>query len=76
MPRYEFRCRECSATFELNRPMTASADPATCPSGHDDTVRLLSTVALSVGAPSGTSGRSVSATGPAAGGCCGGGCCG
>ncbi|MGH3988263.1 MAG: FmdB family zinc ribbon protein, partial [Pseudonocardiaceae bacterium] len=51
MPRYEFRCRECSATFEVNRSMTASGEPAECPSGHGDTVRLLSTVALSVGAP-------------------------
>ncbi|HSL09407.1 MAG TPA: zinc ribbon domain-containing protein [Pseudonocardiaceae bacterium] len=74
MPRYEFRCRECSATFEVNRPMTASGEPAECPSGHGDTVRLLSTIALSVGALSGAQpGR---AAPPAAGGCCGGGCCG
>ncbi|MGQ0773429.1 MAG: FmdB family zinc ribbon protein [Pseudonocardiales bacterium] len=71
MPRYEFRCRECSATFEVSRPMSASRDPAACPAGHDDTVRLLSTIALS-GAASGNPGR---ATAPA-GGCCGGGCCG
>ncbi|MGH3685652.1 MAG: FmdB family zinc ribbon protein [Pseudonocardiaceae bacterium] len=70
MPRYEFRCRECSTTFELTRPMTASRDPAQCPSGHNDTVRLLSTVALS-GATPGPTGR---ATAPATG-CCGGGCC-
>ncbi|MBV9059115.1 MAG: zinc ribbon domain-containing protein [Pseudonocardiales bacterium] len=68
MPRYEFRCRECSTTFELSRPMSASGDPARCPSGHDDTVRLLSTVALSGATP----GRAA----PAGGGCCGGGCCG
>ncbi|MGQ0719023.1 MAG: FmdB family zinc ribbon protein [Pseudonocardiales bacterium] len=74
MPRYEFRCRECSTTFELSRPMAAARDAAQCPSGHDDTVRLLSTVALSGGALSGAaSGRSAP---PAAGGCCGGGCCG
>ncbi|MDQ3905406.1 MAG: zinc ribbon domain-containing protein [Actinomycetota bacterium] len=68
MPRYEFRCRECSTTFELNRPMSASGDPARCPSGHDDTVRLLSTVSLS--------GAAVGRSAPASGGCCGGGCCG
>ncbi|HYZ37653.1 MAG TPA: zinc ribbon domain-containing protein [Pseudonocardiaceae bacterium] len=67
MPRYEFRCRECSTTFELSRPMSASGDPARCPSGHDDTVRLLSTVALSS--------ASGARTAPP-GGCCGGGCCG
>ncbi|MGH3920270.1 MAG: FmdB family zinc ribbon protein, partial [Pseudonocardiaceae bacterium] len=59
---------ECSATFEVNRSMTASGEPAECPSGHGDTVRLLSTVALSVGAPSG-------AAPPTGGACCGGGCC-
>jgi putative FmdB family regulatory protein len=66
MPRYEYRCRACGATFELTRPMSASADPCACPQGHDDTVKLLSTV--SVG------GRAASYGGPAAGG--GGGCCG
>ncbi|MGH3874510.1 MAG: FmdB family zinc ribbon protein [Pseudonocardiaceae bacterium] len=72
MPRYEFRCRECSTTFEVSRSMTASGEPAECPSGHDDTVRLLSTVSLSGGALSGAApGRSAPA-----GGCCGGGCCG
>ncbi|HEY6422429.1 MAG TPA: zinc ribbon domain-containing protein [Pseudonocardiaceae bacterium] len=70
MPRYEFRCRECSETFEVSRPMTASSQPAACPSGHDDTVRLLSTIALSGAA---APGRAAPA---AAGGCCGGGCCG
>jgi putative FmdB family regulatory protein len=64
MPRYEYRCRACGDTFELNRPMSESSDPAACPQGHDDTVKLLSTVAVG--------GRATA--GPAAGG--GGGCCG
>lgn len=78
MPRYEFRCRVCAsmgerATFEVERPMQASSDPAACPLGHDDTVKLLSTVALG--------GRSAGGAAPAmapagGGGCCGGGCCG
>jgi len=69
VPRYDFRCRECSETFEVARPMDASGDPARCPSGHEDTVKLLSTVAvggLAGAAPAGAGG----------GGCCGGGCCG
>jgi len=69
MPRYEFRCRACGATFEVTRPMSESSAPCTCPDGHDDTVRLLSAVAVG--------GRSTSAgPGPAAsgGGCCGGAC--
>jgi putative FmdB family regulatory protein len=73
MPRYEYRCRTCGDTFELSRPMAESSDPAACPSGHDDTVKLLSTVSV---------GGSASAPAPApgpgggGGGCCGGGCCG
>ncbi len=42
MPTYEFRCRACGDTFTENRPMAQSSDPATCPAGHPDTVRLLS----------------------------------
>jgi putative FmdB family regulatory protein len=71
MPRYEYRCRSCGTTFEMNRPMAESSAPAACPEGHDDTVKLLSTVAVA-----GTA--KAAAPGPAAGGggCCGGGCCG
>jgi putative FmdB family regulatory protein len=69
VPRYDFRCRECERTFEVSRPMSAAGDPAPCPAGHTDTVKLLSTVAVGGlrGAPA-----------PAragGGGCCGGGCC-
>jgi putative FmdB family regulatory protein len=69
MPRYDYRCRSCGSTFELNRPMAEANAPAACPSGHDDTVKLLSTVAVTgtaAAAPRAASG----------GGCCGGGCCG
>ncbi|MFR9794689.1 FmdB family zinc ribbon protein [Streptomyces sp. MS06] len=74
MPRYEYRCRTCGDTFELNRPMAQSGAPAACPAGHDDTVKLLSTVAVG-----GTAAASAPAPAPGAGGgggCCGGGCCG
>jgi putative FmdB family regulatory protein len=72
MPRYEYRCRACGSTFEVNRPMAESSAPSPCPDGHDDTVKLLSTVALG--------GRQVGGApvpmGPAGGGggCCGGAC--
>ncbi len=69
MPRYEYRCRACGDTFELNRPMTESSAPCTCPRGHDDTVKLLSTVSVGGLAP----GRGRSPAGPG-GGCCGGAC--
>ncbi|GHC41028.1 FmdB family zinc ribbon protein [Streptomyces flavofungini] len=71
MPRYEYRCRPCDTTFELTRPMADSAAPATCPSGHEDTVKLLSTVAVA-----GTASAQAPAPAAGGGGCCGGGCCG
>ncbi|WP_277033282.1 zinc ribbon domain-containing protein [Actinacidiphila oryziradicis] len=71
MPRYEYRCRSCGTTFELNRPMAESAAPAACPEGHDDTVKLLSTVAVG-----GSAAAPVPSGGGGGGGCCGGGCCG
>ncbi|MFQ6146400.1 FmdB family zinc ribbon protein [Streptomyces seoulensis] len=72
MPRYEYRCRSCGDTFELSRPMAESAAPASCPAGHDDTVKLLSTVAVG-GSSSASAPRPAGGGG---GGCCGGGCCG
>jgi len=73
MPTYAYRCRDCDRSFELRRSMSESSAPATCPDGHEDTVKLLTTVALG-----GSSAGSMSATGPAqaSSGCCGGGCCG
>ena len=68
MPTYEFRCRACGATFSEQRPMSQSSEPATCPSGHDDTTRLLNVA----GAVSSLGSGSAPASG---GGCCGGGCC-
>ncbi len=47
--------------------MAQSGDAASCPQGHEDTVRLL-TVAGSVTA--------LGVPDAPAGGCCGGGCCG
>lgn len=71
MPRYEYRCRSCGDSFEVNRPMAQSSDPASCPAGHEDTVKLLSAVAVS-----GTKSAPAPSGGGGGGGCCGGGCCG
>jgi putative FmdB family regulatory protein len=68
MPRYDYRCRACGDTFEVNRPMAEAAAPATCPHGHTDAVKLLSTVAVT-----GRAG-SVPAAPSGGGGCCGGAC--
>ncbi len=54
--------------------MSASGDPAACPAGHADTVKLLSTVALA--GARGAAPRSGAPARPAGGGYCGGGCCG
>jgi putative FmdB family regulatory protein len=67
MPRYEYRCRACGDTFEVQRPMSESGVRTACPAGHDDTVKLLSTVAVGGRGP---------AAGPASGASGGGGCCG
>ncbi|MBB5955315.1 putative FmdB family regulatory protein [Saccharothrix tamanrassetensis] len=70
MPTYEFRCKACGSTFDVKRPMSEASAPASCPEGHDDTVKLLSMV--------GVGGLSAGQTAPpgGGGGCCGGGCCG
>ncbi|MBW5482394.1 FmdB family zinc ribbon protein [Streptomyces bambusae] len=68
MPRYEFRCRTCDDTFVVSRPMAESGAPAECPAGHDDTVKLLSAVAVG--------GTSAAPAPSGGGGCCGGGRCG
>jgi putative FmdB family regulatory protein len=72
MPRYDFRCRECAETFEVTRPMSASDQPAACPAGHADTVKLLPTVA--VGGRSAGRGMAPMPAGGGGGGCCGGAC--
>ncbi|MET9416819.1 zinc ribbon domain-containing protein [Streptomyces klenkii] len=71
MPRYEYRCRSCGDTFELSRPMAESSAPAACPAGHEDTVKLLSAVAVT----GGSSAAPAPQGGGGGGGCCGGGCC-
>ncbi len=72
MPLYEFRCRTCDEAFEVRRPMAQANDPATCPAGHADSVRLLSVFA-SVGAPAGNAAPAPAAA-PRMGGGCGAGC--
>ena len=70
VPVYEFRCKSCDDTFEVRRPMSEASEPATCPSGHDGAVRLLSVFA-SVGASGAPAAVPAPSTG---GGGCGSGC--
>lgn len=76
MPRYEFRCRACGDTFEVQRPMSEARVGAVCPSGHDDTVKLLSTVAIAGSATQKAGGAPQNQGGAPRnqGGCCGGSC--
>ena len=69
MPRYEYRCRACGDTFEVNRPMSESSAKTACPAGHDDTVKLLSTIALT-----GSGSPAMPQPAGGGGGCCGGAC--
>jgi putative FmdB family regulatory protein len=46
VPLYDFRCRTCDETFEVRRSMAEADEPAPCPSGHSDTLRLLPVVSL------------------------------
>lgn len=72
MPRYEYRCRACGDTFEETRPMSEASAPIDCPSGHSDTVKLFSMVAVG-GLASTRTAMGPSASG-GGGGCCGGAC--
>src|SRR5262249_2538572 len=67
MPRYEYPCRAGGDASWHAGPLSGANAPATCPRGHDDTVKLLSAVAMT-----GRAGDSPAA--PAGGGCCGGAC--
>jgi putative FmdB family regulatory protein len=61
VPLYDFRCRTCDETFEVRRSMAEADEPAPCPSGHADTLRLLPVVSLG--------GRADSPAAAPAGGC-------
>jgi putative FmdB family regulatory protein len=63
---YEYRCRSCDDVFEVRRPMSQADEPAVCPSGHDDAVRLLSVFAAVGAAESSAAGAPA---GPCGGGC-------
>jgi putative FmdB family regulatory protein len=70
MPLYEFRCHTCDDRFELRRPMSEANEPAACPEGHPNAVRLLSVFA-SVGGSTGSAAPTPAAS---TGGGCGSGC--
>jgi putative FmdB family regulatory protein len=51
MPRYDFRCHDCTTVFEEERSMAQATAPAACPHcGSEHTYKLLSQVAIVNGA--------------------------
>ena len=70
MPLYEYRCNDCSAVFELLRPMADREVAAICPSCESRaSMSLISRVAVHAG-----SGSDASPSAGGGGGCCGGSC--
>ena len=67
MPMSEFRCKTCDQTFEERRSMAQANEPAKCPQGHENAVRLLSVFASVGGASSSASAPTMPA--PKMGGC-------
>lgn len=42
MPKYDFRCDDCGAHFELTRSFSQSSEPAVCPRDGAEATRLFS----------------------------------
>jgi putative FmdB family regulatory protein len=73
MPLYEYRCNDCSAVFELLRPMADREVAAVCPSCESRaSMPLISRVAVHAG--SGSDEAPSTSGGGGGGGCCGGSC--
>jgi putative FmdB family regulatory protein len=73
MPLYEYRCNECSTTFELLRSMAEREVVAVCPSCESrTTLPLISRIAVHAGGRAGAD--NTPAATPSSGGCCGGSC--
>lgn len=70
MPTYEYRCATCDAAFDQRRPMADADAPASCPAGHPDGIRRLSSFAAITGSTRASTRTPV----PVAGGGCGGAC--
>ncbi|HVF33559.1 MAG TPA: zinc ribbon domain-containing protein [Acidimicrobiales bacterium] len=72
MARYEYLCRDCGSTFELQRPMTDAEGEVRCPAGHGQVRRRFTVHAVAGGQSPAPIAPSPAPS--AGGGCCGGGC--
>ena len=70
MPLYEFFCPPCGIQFEVLRPMSKSDEPATCPSGHTTSNRVVSMFATFTRAADGSLQPIADTAGCACGGAC------
>jgi putative FmdB family regulatory protein len=70
MARYEYLCKDCGSTFELQRSMAEAEGDVRCPAGHSQVRRRFSVFATTGGAM--PSFDAAPASG--GGGCCGGAC--
>ena len=74
MARYEYLCKDCGSTFELQRSMADAEGDVRCPSGHDQVRRRFSVYATSgAGSGPGADAQPMPSMG-GGGGCCGGAC--
>ena len=69
MARYEYLCKDCGSTFELQRSMADAEGDVRCPDGHAQVRRR-----FSVFATTGAGGAPSEAPTMGGGGCCGGAC--
>jgi len=76
MPIYEYRCNDCSATFDILRPIAERSVAAVCPRCESRaSMPLISRVAAGPGTPdSGNPAPDRAVPTGGGGGCCGGGC--
>ena len=71
MARYEYLCKDCGDTFELQRAMADAEGDVRCPAGHDQVRRRFTVHAMSGAGAAPAPAPSAPSMG---GGCCGGGC--
>ena len=64
MPFYDFRCPTCDERFEVRRPIAEAGEPMSCPNGHENAVRVITTWGTGGGIRSGTPARGASAKSP------------
>ena len=75
MPLYEYRCNDCTATFEVLRPMGQRELSAVCPACESmASMPLISRVAASRPSGAGATATATTARASEGGGCCGGSC--